>query len=268
MLSSTPPTSSPAILSKNEIQTWLHEELVRPSFGTTVHCGRFAVRRCHFSGKINFVQLIADPGDDLESEIVSHVHYFQALNQSFEWTVESNLLPAGLTELLRQHGFQVGPSETVVVRPVTEFESPSTDRVRLIQSESDLEAFKAVASEVFQKDYSLTTQDLRDHIQTGNEDHVAFLGVRDRNPVAVARLYSSSNSAVAGLYGAGTLPAFRGQGHYRDLIAARAVFARSRGSKLLRIDALPTSLPILLRLGFTKVCESSPWIWRPTASAG
>lgn len=268
MPSSIPPISSPAILSKSDIHSWLHEELVRPSFGTTVHCGRFAVRRSHSSGKLNFVQLIADPGGDLEEEIVAHINFFRAQNQSFEWTVESRLMPSGLVELLRQHGFQVGHPETVVVLPVTELESPPAERVKLVKSESDLAAFKAVSSEVFQKDYSLTTQDLRDHIQSLNQDHVAFLSFRGGEPVAVARLYSSSDRAIAGLYGAGTLPAYRGQGHYRDLIAARAAFAASRGSKLLRVDALPTSLPILLRLGFTKVCESWPCVWHPTASAG
>ena len=254
-------------MSKSEIQTWLHEELLRPSLDTTVEVGRFVVRRIHASGKLHFVQLIADPGDDLEEEIVSQVKYFRALNQPFEWTVESNLMPAGMMDLLRQNGFQVDPAETVVVRPATEFQSPPTDRVKLVESESDLDAFKAVASEVFQKDYSLTTQDLRDHIQTGNDDHVAFLGLREGIPVAVARVYSSPESPVAGLYGAGTLPAFRGQGHYRDLIAARAVFARSRGSRLLRVDALPTSLPILLGLGFTAVHESWPCEWNPPAIA-
>ena len=240
---------------------------MRPSFGTTVHCGRFAVRRSHASGKLNFVQLIADPGEDLEAEIVAQVSYFRAVNQPFEWTVESSLMPSGMMDLLRKYGFHVGHPETVVVRPINEVQCPTIDRFIVVRSESDLEAFKAVASEVFQKDYSFTTLDIRDHIQTGNEDHVAFLGIHDSNPVAVARLYSSTESPVAGLYGAGTLPKFRGQGHYRDLIAAREAFAQSRGSKILRVDALPTSLPILMRLGFTAVCESWPCVWQPPASA-
>ena len=264
---SIPLISSPVILSKSEIQTWLHEELVRPSLGSTVHTGHFVVRRTHVSGKLNFVQLIADPGDDLEAEIVAQINYFRAQSLSFEWTVESSLMPPGMMDLLRHHGFQVGHPESVVVRSVADAESPGLDRVKEVQSEADLAAFKDVASEVFRKDYSLTTQDLRDHIQAGNKDHVAFLGIRDGNPVAVARLYSSCGGPIAGLYGAGTSPAYRGQGHYRDLIAARAAFAQSRGSKLLRVDALPTSLPILLRLGFTKICESWPCVWHPPANA-
>ena len=81
------------------------------------------------------------------------------------------------------------------------------------------------------------------------------------------RLDGSCETPIAGLYGAGTLPEFRGQGHYRDLITARAAIAHSRGSKLLRVDALPTSLPILLRCDFTAVGETWPCQWKPQTIA-
>ena len=255
-------------MSKSEIQAWLNEDLLRETLGTAVEVGPFAVRRIHHSGKLNLVHLIADPGNELEAEIDRQIQFFQSLNQSFEWTVESRLNPPGLLESLRRRGFQIGPVEKIVVRPVTDSEDfPASTRFRQVETESDLTGFCAVASTVFQKDYSLTTQDLRDHLDRGSRDHVAFLGLNQGIPVAVARLYSSSETPIAGLYGAGTLPEFRGQGHYRDLIVARVAFAHSRGSKLLRVDALPTSLPILLRCGFTAIGETWPCQWKPQTIA-
>jgi len=246
----------------------MHDDLMRESLGTTVEVGPFAVRRIHHSGKLNFVHLVADPGNELEAEIDRQIQFFQSRNQSFEWTVESRLNPPGLLETLQRRGFQIGPVEEIVVRPVMGSEDlPPPTRFRQVETESDLTDFHSVASTVFQKDYSLTTQDLRDHLDRGSRDHVAFLGLHQGKPVAVARLYSSAETPIAGLYGAGTLPEFRGQGHYRDLITTRAAFAHSRGSKLLRVDALPTSLPILLRCGFTALGETWPCRWKPQTIA-
>ena len=255
-------------MSKSELQAWLHDDLLRASLGTSVEVGSLSVRQIHHSGKLNFVQLIADPGTELEAEIDRQIQFFQSRNQSLEWTVESRLNPPGLLESLGRRGFEIGPVEQIVVRPVAESEDvPPPTRFRQVETESDLTDFHSVASTVFEKEYSLTTQDLRDHLERGSRDHVAFLGLHQGKPVAVARLYSSSETPIAGLYGAGTLPEFRGQGHYRDLIAARAAFAHSRGAKLLRVDALPTSLPILLRCGFTAIGETWPYQWKPQTIA-
>ena len=54
----------------------------------------------------------------------------------------------------------------------------------------------------------------------------------------------------AGLFGGVTLPEFRGRGLYRATVARRAELARERGYRWLYVDALPTSRPILERLGF------------------
>src|SRR4029079_14592326 len=56
-----------------------------------------------------------------------------------------------------------------------------------------------------------------------------------------------------GVSAAGPRPAFGGQGLYRALVAARAREAARLGAQYLIVDALPTSRPILQRLGFTHV---------------
>jgi len=56
-----------------------------------------------------------------------------------------------------------------------------------------------------------------------------------------------------------TLPAFRGRGLYRATVAERARIA-STAIAGLYVDALPTSRPILERLGFVRLTTTTPYV--------
>ena len=58
-----------------------------------------------------------------------------------------------------------------------------------------------------------------------------------------------------------TLPEFRGRGLYRATVAKRAELARARGYRWLYSDALPTSRPILERVGFVKLTTTRPFVF-------
>lgn len=61
---------------------------------------------------------------------------------------------------------------------------------------------------------------------------------------------------AARLWGAGTLPAFRGRGAYRQLLQTRIATAREHGATLALVKGqVDTSAPILLRAGFTPYDE-------------
>ena len=81
--------------------------------------------------------------------------------------------------------------------------------------------------------------------------------------VSVGRLETHPDGMFAGLYGGGTLASHRGRGFYRAMVAARARDAIELGARYLMVDALPTSRPILERLGFVRLTDSWPCIWRP-----
>ncbi len=63
-----------------------------------------------------------------------------------------------------------------------------------------------------------------------------------------------------------TVPAWRGRGIFRALVAYRAGLAAARGYRYLQVDALPASRPILQRLGFKPVASTTPYVWAPPAS--
>ncbi len=78
-------------------------------------------------------------------------------------------------------------------------------------------------------------------------------------PVSAARLDLHPGTDFASLWGGGTVPAWRGRGIYRATVAHRAALARVHGARYLRTDALPTSRPILERIGFTRVGTTVPY---------
>jgi GNAT superfamily N-acetyltransferase len=69
----------------------------------------------------------------------------------------------------------------------------------------------------------------------------------------------SEGTDFASLWGGGTLPAWRGRGVFRSLVAYRADLARARGIRYLQVDATPESRPILKRLGFVELATTTPY---------
>ena len=166
-----------------------------------------------------------------------------------------------------RHGFEIGEHEAVVVYALDDglapFESASACKVERITSQAQLLEFRATAEAVFDKDYAPTTGELAAALADGSSNHLGYIGYVDGEPACIGRLYTSPSSELGGLYGGGTLKKFRGRGCYRAMIAARARDAQELGARYLLVDALPTSLPILLRLGFTHVNDTWPCVWNP-----
>jgi hypothetical protein len=54
---------------------------------------------------------------------------------------------------------------------------------------------------------------------------------------------------------------WRGRGVFRALVGHRAVLARNRGFRYLQVDAMPASRPILRRMGFHPLAETTPWMY-------
>jgi hypothetical protein len=71
---------------------------------------------------------------------------------------------------------------------------------------------------------------------------------------------SEDGVEFAGLFGGVTLPEFRGEGCIARPSAKRAELARERGYRWLYSDALPTSRPILERLGFVAITTTTPFV--------
>jgi GNAT superfamily N-acetyltransferase len=87
----------------------------------------------------------------------------------------------------------------------------------------------------------------------------AVLAVADGVPISAGRVEFPEGREFASIWGGGTLPAWRGRGVFRSLVAYRARLAMERGYRYLQVDASPDSRPILKRLGFAELAMTTPY---------
>lgn len=199
--------------------------------------------------------------------IEDQVAYFTALGQEVEWKVYGHDRPRDLGARLAAHGFEADETETVMVFDLARDmpAKPKLDvEIRRIRDEAGLNDLIAVTSEAFGRDERRRA----DRFRTRLDDPTLglFVAYADGVPVAAGRLEMPCGRSFAGLWGGGTVPAFRGRGIYRALVAERAREAKRLGYRYLNVDARDTSRPILERLGFVPLITVTGWVLRPSSS--
>jgi hypothetical protein len=199
---------------------------------------------------------------DVDAVIQEQVRHYLGLNAEVEWKVYSHDRPPDLRHRLERHGFAIGDKEVVVAldlrQPPSWINSPPPHRVVRVTTLEQLETYRTISESAFGQPQSATMSALTTAISSGSSQHRAYLGFNGEVPACAARLDAHPDSAFGGLYGGGTLAEHRGLGLYRAVIAARARDALALGVRYLIVDALPTSQPILERLGFVRITETWP----------
>jgi GNAT superfamily N-acetyltransferase len=161
-----------------------------------------------------------------------------------EWKYYSHDLPADLPDRLRAAGLEPEDEETVVVAEAASIPPPPPG----VELEIVTDEFVDLAAEVFGDRFDLPKR------------AVAVVAIVDGRPVSGGRVDFEDGVEFAGLFGGVTLPEYRGRGLYRATVAKRAELARERGYRWLYSDALPTSRPILERLGFVPLTTTTPFV--------
>lgn len=212
---------------------------------------------------ILFSTLSADTADAvIAREIVHH----RERGVPFEWKLYSHDQPTDLRARLERQGVLTGEQEAVLICPVDDVadaNSVTGCRVVRVRDADGLKDYRIVAEAALGKNYDATIAALSEALAAGSTEHLGYVAYLRDEPVAVGRLYTHADSAFGGLYGGATRPEFRGRGCYRALVAARAADARVFGAQYLQVDALPTSRPILGRMGFQWLTDTWPCDWRP-----
>ena len=192
--------------------------------------------------------------------IEREIAYHRSIGRSFEWKLFSSDLPADLLDRLVARGFEVGTKEVVCAVDLESYSQGGAQDIRVerVSNENQLNDFRSVAEAVFGKDISFTVGVLARCLAAGSDADVGFVAYCGDAPVSIGRLDRGEGNICGGLYTGGTLPEYRGQGYYQAMVAARVARAREVGLRYLWVDARPTSLPILQRLGFEAVVETWP----------
>jgi ribosomal protein S18 acetylase RimI-like enzyme len=183
-----------------------------------------------------------------------------------EWKSRGHDHAPGLHDALLRNGFVAEPTESVMIGEATGLavDVPLPDGVllRQVSSAEDVRTMTAMQDEVFGDPVSDASAEALLHrlsLRDGMQLWVAEVG---DEIVSAGRLEPVPNTEFAGIWGGATRPAWRGQGIYRALTAARARSAIALGKRLIHSDSTEFSRPILERSGLLKVTTTTPYEWK------
>ncbi|RKS06260.1 acetyltransferase (GNAT) family protein [Nocardiopsis sp. Huas11] len=206
-------------------------------------------------------------GADLDRLIVRQRDLFAARGEAVEWKAYGHDLPEDLPDRLRAAGFVPQERETVMVGLAAELavDAPPPEGVvvRRVTGTHDLRRIADLKSAVWGDDGSWLVEHLAAMIAADPDGTVVLTAEAAGEVVCAAWLEFVPGTEFAGLWGGSTLPAWRGRGIYRALVAARARTAVERGTRFLQVDASDESAPILRRLGLRPVTTTTPFVWAP-----
>ncbi|GAA4569107.1 GNAT family N-acetyltransferase [Planotetraspora kaengkrachanensis] len=209
-------------------------------------------------------------GLDAESAdpvIAEQVEHFTGLGLEFEWKLYAHDLPHDLPQRLLAAGFTAEPQEALMVaeadRQSTAATPPEGITLREVTDEAGVDLMAVVHDQAFGTDGSRIRRQLLKQLTEAPETVVAVVAMAGDVPVSSARVEFVPGTDFAGLWGGGTVAAWRGRGIFRTLVAYRARIAAERGYRYLQVDASDQSRPILARLGFAQLSTTTPYVYQP-----
>lgn len=202
--------------------------------------------------------------------IAAQVRYFAGLGLPFEWKLYDYDQPPDLGDRLSAAGFVPDEEEAVMVAEVADVPAgvtpPAGVTLRPVSTEAEVGLLVQVHERVFGPDHPSLRQSMLTRLRQAPDRTAMVLAMAGDEPVCSARAELPGGTEFAGLWGGGTLPAWRGRGIYRALVAHRAGLAARRGYRYLHVDASADSEPILRRLGFRCLARTTPYQWAPQRS--
>ncbi|MFF4536050.1 GNAT family N-acetyltransferase [Streptomyces aureus] len=198
-----------------------------------------------------------------DAAIAEQVRFFSGLGGGFEWKLYGHDKPRDLGQRLRAAGFTARPEETVMVAELSvldlHVEPPEGVRLLPVTDRAGVALVADVHEQAFGGDSTRLRHQLLAQLTGDPNTVVAVVALVGDVPVSAARMELLPGARFAGLWGGGTVEAWRGRGIYRALVAHRARVAAERGYRYVQVDASSQSRPILTRLGFQPLTTTTPY---------
>lgn len=243
-------------MNKNELLAVFHKELRQEAktLGFMREETDYVVRHLSKGGEKNFIIASSLSEENAQENIKKEIDYFRNREQDFEWKVYSYDQPPHLKEMLEEEDFTIDDPEALMVMKLDD-EHPLLHHSRYedlteITDEKGIQDIIALEDSIWNESHAeLGMRLLRD--KQSNPESLFLYGIYEENKlVSAAWMYIEDHSSFTSLWGGSTLPAYRGKGFYRALLAARAKKAYEKGHPFLTVDASPMSRPILEKCGF------------------
>ncbi|MDZ5473843.1 N-acetyltransferase [Bacillus sp. 31A1R] len=198
----------------------------------------------------------------VHKEIEKELHYFNKMNQEFEWKVYDYDTPRNLVEILKSYQFEIEEPEALMILPISDnkklLTAPIPDYVVQITEQKGIEDLINLEDKIWNTSHAELGERLLRDLKNHPEDLLIFGCYDNGILVSGAWMYFEKNTSFASLWGGSTFEEYRGRGYYTSLIAVRAQAAIQKGYKYLTVDASPMSKVILERHGFSCVAYSTP----------
>jgi hypothetical protein len=203
--------------------------------------------------------------DDEIAAVIGGLGGIDKLPPTFEWKYYAHDGPADLAARLVAAGLHPDEEEAVMIGEIAalvETSPPDPDiEVREVVGARQIEEMVRVHDEAFGEPHGFLGRLMERELELSEAERTQFgvIAYRAGEPVSAARIELNRGTEFASLWGGGTIPSRRGIGAYRAIVGWRAAFARQRGYRFLHVDALPTSRPILERIGFVEITRTTPF---------
>jgi GNAT superfamily N-acetyltransferase len=238
--------------------------------GLTLERTPYVVRAIGLESSWNGIVYSRFSPSETETVVNAEIQYFTQLNRDFEWKVYSHDEPADLLSHLRELDFRIGEEEALMFRDLRELPPslmappPEGVTVSPVRNEQGIADFLSLESAIWSREPSESSEHLLSALSDPLQRNLGFVAYSDGKPIGFGRVTASPQSQFSGLWGGSVLPDFRGRGVYRALLSARIQHVLQYDSiRYLRVDALPTSRPILQKYGFKVVASTWPAEWPP-----
>ncbi|GAC1552346.1 MAG: hypothetical protein NVS3B16_27030 [Vulcanimicrobiaceae bacterium] len=182
---------------------------------------------------------------------------------TLEWKVYGHDPLPGLAETLAASGFEAGDVETVLCLELgnvewSRFAGPVYE-TRAVQGEAGLADVATISQQIGRRNVEAETRQLRAMLRDRPDALSIYVAYVANEPVSVGRIHFGHNPAVAELAGGRTVTTHRRKGLFTAVVASRLREAAARGCRYIFVDALPTSEPILTKLGFAALTSTQPF---------
>ena len=200
-----------------------------------------------------------------DAVIAAQVARFAELGRPWEWKHYSYDQPPDLPDRLRAAGFTAEPAEALLVAEIADLRldpvPPPGVELQAVVDEQSIEELISVHDEVFGGDHAAVGRKLLAGLASRPSTIAAVVALAEGRPISAGRVEFAHGTDFASLWGGATLPAWRGRGVFRSLVARRAALAAGSGFGYLQVDATPASRPILAHLGFVELATTTPFVY-------
>lgn len=250
--------------STSEILSLLdHERQGLLNIGITRIKTSHLVREISADGKTCEIVYSQNTEEEIDRVIANETATARREKYDLEWKLYGHDQPQNLGVHLEKAGFIPDESEAFLVLRVEE--DPGSLRqiagceIRRISSNEGLDDVRKISEEVYNRSFESQIRLFQTLIRDHPESMCVYVAYVNGEPAAYGRVYFNAQSKFAGLYGGQTRVPFRNRGIFTQLVKTRVKEAYDRGIRNISVDALPTSEPILKKLGFRYITFTRPY---------